>query len=134
MATDPGRIVEVALRDGTARQGKPIAWARYRHGWACLIIWPSARRHVLGRRQHARWGWYVYDPAYMGAELDIYAGKPGDSYGVCFLPGFDETLPGADRFFLPSRVVPLKSPLCLARQGFWWAAGTCWTSRSGRAA
>jgi hypothetical protein len=42
--------------------------------------------------------------------------------------------PGADRFFLLWRVVPLKSLLCLARQGFWWAAGTCWASRSGKAA
>jgi len=89
---DPGRIVQVALHDGTTRHGKPIAWARCGRGWACLIIWPSTQRHVLGRRQHARWGWYVYDPAYFRGEADIYADKPGDSYGARFLPGFEETL------------------------------------------
>jgi len=89
---DPGRIVLVAVRDGSTARGKPIAWARCGRGWACLLIWPSARRHVLGRRRHARWGWYVYDPAVVRAEPDIYAGKPGASFGARFLPGFDKAL------------------------------------------
>jgi hypothetical protein len=102
---DPGRIVEADLRDGTATHGKPLARARSRRGWACLLIWASARRDVLGSRPHARWGWYLYDPAHIRDAPDIYAGKPGDSYGARFLPGFEEILAEA-RAVVRTRPVP----------------------------
>ncbi len=47
---------------------------------------------MVGARRRARWGWYLYDPAYVRDKPDIYAGKPGASYGARFLPGFEETL------------------------------------------
>jgi hypothetical protein len=89
---DPGRIVDVDLDNGTTTQGKPVAWARCRPGWACLIIWASARQNVLGQRKHARWGWYLYDKAHIRDEPDIHAGKPGDSFGPRYLPGYETTL------------------------------------------
>ncbi len=89
---DPGRIVAVDLRDGTTARGKPLAWARSSGGWACLLIWACKRRHVLGARRHARWGWYLYDKEHLRDEPDIYAGRPGASFGVRYLPGYEAAL------------------------------------------
>src|SRR6266545_3900783 len=72
--------------------GKPLAWARSSGGWACLLIWACKRRHVLGARRHARWGWYLYDKEHLRDEPDIYAGRPGASFGVRYLPGYEAAL------------------------------------------
>ena len=93
------RIVEARLRGGGVAVGKPVAWARADAGWACLIIWSCWRGSLVGPRPHARWGWYVCDPAHIRDRPDIYARRPQASFAERYLPGFDETLTEARAAF-----------------------------------